>query len=102
MQKKSSFSITSSLDIDRLVREEVTEWFTSNRKGLEITFRRVADKVREDIDALWQARLEEERERLQAEITSLRERLVVAEEEIKRMRQVLAVVRGQVESEHLD
>ena len=49
--KKKTPSI-SNLDIDRVVREEVTEWFTSNRKGLETVFRGVAETVREDLECL--------------------------------------------------
>jgi hypothetical protein len=88
---KKSASVSSSLDIDRLIREEVTEWFTSNRKGLETTFRRVAEKVREDLEAYWTE-----------ENAALRERVRSAEEEVKRMRQLLAVVRSQVTGESAD
>jgi hypothetical protein len=96
----------SSIDIDRVVREEVTEWFTSNRKGLEQVFRRVADQVREDMETIFQERLEEERERSQAEIRRLaeenaafRERVRAQEEETKRMRSILGMVRSQVSDE---
>lgn len=99
----------SSIDIDRVVREEVTEWFTSHRKGLETVFRRVADQVREDMDAIFQERFEEERERTQAEIRSLaeenaglRERVRGQEEEQKRMRSILTMVRSQVAEEGMD
>lgn len=95
---KKNVTVTSSLDIDRLIREEVTEWFTSNRKGLEITFRRVADQVREELDAAWG----EKYERLIEEAAALRERVRQAEEEVKRMRQVLTVVRSQVTEEAAD
>ena len=99
-------SNVSSIDIDRVVREEVTEWFTSNRKGLEQVFRRVADQVREDMETIFQERLEEERERSQAEIrrlaeenAGLRERVRGMEEEQKRMRSILSMVRNQVSEE---
>jgi hypothetical protein len=97
VQKKTA-SVTASLDIDRLVREEVTEWFTSNRKGLETTFRRVADQVREEIDAIWQ----EELRKYIEENAGLRERVRAMEEEVKRMRQVLSVVRSQVTDESVE
>lgn len=74
-----------SLDVDRLIREETTEWFTSNRKDLETVFRRVADRVREDIESHWR----EENLRLREQVRSL-------EEETKRYRQILGVVRNQV------
>jgi hypothetical protein len=77
-----------SLDVDRLIREETTEWFTSNRKDLETVFRRVADRVREDVEAVWK----EENLRLREQNRSL-------EEEIKRYRQILGVVRNQVVEE---
>ena len=99
-------SNVSSIDIDRVVREEVTEWFTSNRKGLEQVFRRVADQVRDDMDAIFQERLEEEREKSQMEIrklaeenAGLRERVRAQDEEAKRMRGVLSMVRSQVAEE---
>lgn len=99
-------SNVSSIDIDRVVREEVTEWFTSNRKGLEQVFRRVADQVREDMETIFQERLDEERERAQAEIrrlaeenAGLRERVRGMEEEQKRMRSILSMVRNQVAEE---
>jgi len=99
-------SNVSSIDIDRVVREEVTEWFTSNRKGLEQVFRRVADQVREDMETIFHERLEEERERSQAEIRRLaeenagfRERVRAQEEETKRMRGILGMVRSQVAEE---
>ena len=107
MAKK--LSVASSMDVDRVVREEVTEWFTSNRKGLETVFRRVADQVREDFDEIWAERLEEAREKQQTELRSyaeqnaeLRERNRNLEEEMKRLRSVLGMVRSQVAEEALD
>ncbi|MHC5044900.1 MAG: hypothetical protein ACYTGI_21285 [Planctomycetota bacterium] len=106
--KKKSPSI-SSLDIDRVVREEVTEWFTSNRKGLETVFRGVAEQVREELDELWKEQLDEEREKFQLEIrkyaeenAQLRERLRNTEEEIKRLRSIVGMVRNQVAEESMD
>ena len=106
--KKKSPSI-SSLDIDRVVREEVTEWFTSNRKGLETVFRGVAETVREDLEELWKEQLEEEREKFQLELrkyaeenAQLRERLRNTEEEIKRLRSIVGMVRNQVAEEGMD
>ena len=87
-QTSATTSIAYSLDVDRLIREEATEWFTSNRKDLETTFRRVADRVREDVEAVWRE-----------ENLRLRERCNSLEEEIKRMKQIINVVRGQVEDE---
>lgn len=105
-KKKLSTMTVTALDIDRAVREEVTEWFTSNRKGLETVFRRVADQVREELELAWQDRLEEEREKAQLEIrryaeetAALRERARNQEEEIKRMKSVLGMVRNQVSEE---
>ena len=86
MANKSA--VAYALDIDRLIREEATEWFTSNRKDLETVFRRVADRVREDVEAIWRE-----------ENTRLRERLAAQEEELKRMRQILSVVKNQVTDE---
>ena len=107
MAKK--FSTVSSLDVDRVVREEVTEWFTSNRKGLETVFRRVADQVREDLDETWAERLEELKEKQQLELRSyaeqnaeLRERNRNLEEEMKRLRSVLGMVRSQVAEEGIE
>lgn len=103
--KKHSPSI-SSLDIDRVVREEVTEWFTSNRKGLETVFRGVAETVRQDLEELWKEQLDEEREKHQLELrkyaednAQLRERLRNTEEEIKRLRSIVGMVRNQVADE---
>jgi hypothetical protein len=99
----------SSFDIDRAVREEVTEWFTSNRKGLETVFRRVADQVREELDVKWGEKLEEQRDKAQVELRTyaeenagLRERVRNMEEEVKRMRGVLGMVRNQVAEESFD
>ena len=103
------FAAASSVDVDRVVREEVTEWFTSNRKGLETVFRRVADQVREDLEESWGERLEEEREKHQTELRSyaednagLRERARNLEEEMKRLRSVMSMVRSQVAEEAID
>jgi hypothetical protein len=60
-------SVAVSLDLDRLVREEATEWFTSNRKDLESVMRRVADRVREEVEAIWR----EENTRLRERVSSL-------------------------------
>ena len=76
-QNPVTSSVAYSLDVDRLIREEATEWFNANRKDLETSFRRVADRIRQD---------------LEAENIRLRE-------EIKRMKQILNVVRGQVTDE---
>lgn len=99
----------SSLDVDRVIREEVTEWFTSNRKGLETVFRRVADQVREGLEGLWADRLEEIKEKHQVELrqyaeenAGLRERARNLEEEVKRMRGILGMVRNQVAEEAMD
>lgn len=106
--KKKTPSITN-LDIDRVVREEVTEWFTSNRKGLETVFRGVAETVREDLENLWKDTLDEEREKHQLELrgyaeknAQLQERLRNTEEEIKRLRSIVGMVRNQVAEESMD
>ena len=65
MAAKSSVAV--SLDLDRLVREEATEWFTSNRKDLEIVMRRVADRVREEVEAIYR----DENIRLRERVNSL-------------------------------
>ena len=70
-------SVAVSLDVDRLVREEATEWFTSNRKDLEIVMRRVADKV----EAVWREENQQLRER------------------VKSLEQIVMVVRTQVVDE---
>lgn len=80
----------NSLDIDRLIREEVTDWFTSNRKGFENSMRKVADQVKEEVERYW---MEENQK--------LRERVNQLEEEIKRMRQIISVVRTQVDEEEI-
>ena len=79
MAAKSSVAV--SLDVDRLIREEATEWFTSNRKDLEVVMRRVADRVREEVEAIWRE-----------ENTRLRER-------VNQLESVVNVVRGQVVDE---
>lgn len=106
--KKKTPSI-SNLDIDRVVREEVTEWFTSNRKGLETVFRGVAETVREDLESLWKETLDEEREKHQLELrgyaeknAQLQERLRNTEEEIKRLRSIVGMVRNQVAEDTMD
>ena len=89
--KTSGSAITTvniSIDIDRLVREEANEWFTANRKDLELVMRRVADRVREEVEAVWRE-----------ENTRLRERVTQLEEEAKRLKSVLSVVRTQVVDE---
>ena len=86
MAAKSSVAV--SLDVDRLIREEATEWFTSNRKDLEVVMRRVADRVREEVEAIWRE-----------ENLKLRERVNQLEEEAKRLKSVLSVVRTQVVDE---
>lgn len=80
----------NSLDIDRLIREEVTDWFTSNRKGFENSMRKVADQVKEEVERYW---MEENQK--------LRERVNELEQEIKRMRQIINVVRTQVDEEEV-
>ena len=80
----------NSLDIDRLIREEVTDWFTSNRKGFENSMRKVADQVKEEVERYW---MEENQK--------LRERVNQLEEEMKRMRQIISVVRTQVDEEEI-
>ena len=86
MAAKSSVHV--SLDVDRLIREEANEWFTANRKDLEVVFRRVADRVREEVEAIWRE-----------ENLKLRERVNQLEEEAKRLKSVLSVVRPQVVDE---
>ena len=81
-------SVNVSLDVDRLIREEANEWFTANRKDLEAVMRRVADRVREEVEAVWRE-----------ENTRLRERVNQLEEEAKRLKSVLSVVRTQVVDE---
>ena len=81
-------SVNVSIDIDRLVREEANEWFTANRKDLELVMRRVADRVREEVESVWRE-----------ENTRLRERVTQLEEEAKRLKSVLSVVRTQVVDE---
>ncbi len=80
----------NSLDIDRLIREEVTDWFTSNRKGFENSMRKVADQVKEEVERYWM----DENQKLRSRVNQL-------EEEIKRMRQVISVVRTQVDEEQI-
>lgn len=77
-----------SLDVDKLVRDESQEWFTSNRKELENTIQRVTERVREELNAIWSE-----------ENTALRERVRSLEEETKRLRSVLSMVRSQVVEE---
>ena len=108
-KKHSSVISLSSLDVDRVVREEVTEWFTSNRKGLETVFRRVAEQVREEVDTLWSERNEEMKEKHQeqlreytAQVAALEERVRNADNEVKRMRNILGMVRNQVAEESMD
>jgi gas vesicle protein len=80
----------NSLDIDRLIREEVTDWFTSNRKGFENSMRKVADQVKDEVERYWM----EENQKLRERVNSL-------EEEIKRMKQIISVVRTQVDEEEI-
>jgi len=80
----------NSLDIDRLIREEVTDWFTSNRKGFENSMRKVADQVKDEVERYWM----EENQKLRERVNSL-------EEEIKRMKQIISVVRTQVDEEEV-
>lgn len=80
----------NSIDVDRLIREEVTDWFTSNRKGFETSMRKVADQVKEEVERYWM----EENQKLRDKVHSL-------EEEMKRMRQVIAVVRTQMDEEEI-
>ena len=80
----------NSLDIDRLIREEVTDWFTSNRKGFENSMRKVADQVKDEVERYWV----EENQKLRERVNSL-------EEEIKRMKQIISVVRTQVDEEEI-
>lgn len=81
MPSKKATSVQLSIDLDKLIREEATEWFTANRSGLEVVFHRVADRVREE---------------LEIEINALRDRVRELEEESKRLRSVLTMVRSQV------
>lgn len=80
----------NSLDIDRLIREEVTDWFTSHRKGFETSMRKVSDQVKDEVERYW---MEENQK--------LRERVNQLEEEMKRMRQIISVVRTQVDEEEI-
>ena len=77
MPTKKTSSVQLSIDLDKLIRDEATEWFTSNRKDLEVVIQRVADRVREELEG----------------------RIRELEEEVKRMRSVLVMVRSQVVEE---
>ena len=80
----------NSLDIDRLIREEVTDWFTSHRKGFETSMRKVSDQVKDEVERYW---MEENQK--------LRERVNALEEEMEGMRQIISVVPTQVAEEEI-
>ena len=88
MPTKKATHVQMSIDLDKLIRDEATDWLTSNRTGLETVVHRVADRVREEIEAYWIA-----------ENSALRDRVRELEEDVKRLRSVLTMVRSQVVEE---